>query len=154
MTTAAPELKNLAVFKLDNASAALTDYSDEILACGVQLTGGTGPFRTLGSAWQKMAASGTGPLAATISLSGYIDSTDNSLHEVLYTWITAGGLKSFEGYTPDTTAGSLKVNGECGLPSGTSLDMIMGDSSSGDPQTFNITLQSAGPVTIAAVAGS
>ena len=145
-------IQNLAVVKIDSAAGTLTDYSDTISTCQVTQTAGTGAYNTFASAWQEKPADGTGPMKASITITGPVDLTAGSAYDRLLALHGTGGLVTFEGYTPDETAGSIKYTGEIGFASGTAITIMATDSSAGGVQTFSVTLESSGAMTQSVVA--
>jgi len=124
-----------AVFKLDNSSGSLVDYSAYLEEVSMPRSIETAETTTFGSSAKSYI---TGLSDATISISGKFDSAaDATLAGVLGQAATL----SFEYGPAGSTAGLIKYSGECIM---TSYEI---GASVGDAVTASVELQVTGTIT-------
>jgi len=124
-----------AVFKLDNSSGSLVDYSAYLEEVSMPRSIETAETTTFGSSAKSYI---TGLSDATISISGKFDSAaDATLAAVLGQAATL----SFEYGPAGSTAGLIKYSGECIM---TSYEI---GASVGDAVTASVELQVTGTIT-------
>ena len=124
-----------AVFKLDNSSGSLVDYSAYLEEVSMPRSVETAETTTFGSSAKSYI---TGLSDATISISGKFDSAaDATLAAVLGQAATL----SFEYGPAGSTAGLIKYSGECIM---TSYEI---GASVGDAVTASVELQVTGTIT-------
>lgn len=136
------------VVKADATSTAtvLTDYSSTIIDFQLPFTKNAGSHFVINSAW-RVSTEGGMQMDATVTCEVSVSAT--SAYQVFKAWAEAGGARTMEFYTPDTTTGSLKVTGEwiC-LGPDNSLDVAGG---SGDAMVAKFKFQSDGAQTSSTV---
>jgi len=129
------------VVKADATSTAtvLTDYSSTIIDFQLPFTKNAGSHFVINSAW-RVSTEGGMQMDATVTCE--VSASVASAYQVFKTWAEAGGARTMEFYTPDSTTGSLKVTGEwiC-LGPDNSLDVAGG---SGDAMVAKFKFQSDG----------
>jgi hypothetical protein len=139
----------LGVFKLDSSTGTgttgdLTDYSDDVLSMSAGIPEDNGKYHTIDSPWQKVL---DGAKSFPITLTVPVDTAADSLYTILMDWkmAAAPGVRQFEAYTPDASAGSQKYAGSCGIGAISNAFNVQGGS--GEVQAVNVTLNSHGAVT-------
>lgn len=123
------------VFKLDNASASLTDISTYVNSVDFPETADVAETTTLGDGSKSYIV---GLKDATLSISGLWDST---LDGILGAVVGQSATLSFE-YSPEGTgSGAVKYTGECILTSYSQSSPV------GDVVGFSADMQVSGDVT-------
>lgn len=145
MATAA---KYKGVFKADATGSATvtTDYSSGVIDFSIAFTKNTGQHFTVGSLYQQSTEGGMG-LEVTANVR--FDTTSTTAYQVFMAWAIAGGARTLQLYTPDSTTGSMSVSGEfiCAGPDNV-LDVSGG---SGDIHSVSFKFQSDSTFTVATV---
>jgi len=124
-----------AVFKLDNASGSLVDYSSYLEDISFPRSVETAETTTFGSSAKSYI---TGLTDATISLSGKFDATADSTIAAV---VGQSATLSFEYGPAGSTGGNVKYLGECIL---TSYEV---GATVGDAVTASVELQVSGAIT-------
>jgi hypothetical protein len=99
-------------FKMDNASAALTDYNDEVAKFSSDIDFTNGEFATFGLGFQ--ATPGRRKYKASIA---FYPATASSFYNMLMAWLHPGAGTSHAAKTvrfdmPNSNAGSHRIEGE------------------------------------------
>jgi hypothetical protein len=133
-------------FKVDasGAATATTDYSADIIDLQLPYTKNVGSHFTIASQWRQSTEGGMQfEMTATVRYSN----TASSAYQIFTAWAIAGGARTIEAYTPDSTTGSGKISGEfiCVGPDN-GMDISGG---SGDVQSMKFKFQSDSTVTVA-----
>jgi hypothetical protein len=137
--------ETLGVIKLDKAAGTLVDISAQIVTATLTVETTAGTFHTLGGTY---ASAVDGKKTWRVELEMYLSDggSETEAYDLIMTWITAAspGARTFEGYTPNTSAGSLKFTGEVRVQSGSGMAL---NAAGNMPQRFRVTLVGDGTLT-------
>ncbi|MCA0455642.1 MAG: hypothetical protein LCI00_16825 [Chloroflexi bacterium] len=146
MAVATPKYKGTLKVDATGSATVTTDYSTDVIDVQAPFTKAMGTHFTIGSLYQQSTEGGMG---VSITVTVRYSSTSTAAYQVFNAWAIAGGERTVQLYTPDTTTGSTLLSGEflCAGP-GNIMDIAGG---SGDVHSVQFTFQSNGTFTLAAV---
>lgn len=142
--------ETLGAVKLDKAAGTLIDISSQVVSATLQIDTTAGTFHTLGGTYAN-AADGKKTWRVELELYMSDATSESEAYDLVMTWLTASspGARTFEGYTPNTSAGSIKFAGEVRVQGGSAMTL---NAAGNMPQRFRTTLIGDGTLTKSTVA--
>ena len=134
--------------KVDATSSATvtTDYSADVIDVQAPFTKNMGTHFTIGNIYQQSTEGGVG---VSITVTVRVSTSAASAYQVWTAWALAGGERTIQLYTPDSSTGSTLLSGEFLCAGANNIMDISGGS--GDVHSVQFTFQSNNAFTVATV---